>query len=102
MPRACPVEFSRSLLHSSEREPPRDKPVASGRYYLSACYSSEREASTGQARGIRTVMFEVLGIAANVKASTGQARGIRTVMFEVLGIAANVKPPRDKPVASER
>jgi hypothetical protein len=29
MPRACPVEFSRSLLFSWEREPPRPKAVAS-------------------------------------------------------------------------
>jgi hypothetical protein len=29
MPRACPVESSRLKLYSSERESPRDKPVAS-------------------------------------------------------------------------
>ena len=52
MPRACPVEVSRSLLCSFKREPPRDKPVASRPYFLSSWYSSDREDSTGQARGI--------------------------------------------------
>jgi hypothetical protein len=32
MPRARPVEFSRLLLFSAERESPRDEPVASSIY----------------------------------------------------------------------
>ena len=35
MPRACPVEYSRLLLNSCEREPPRRKAVASRRNFLS-------------------------------------------------------------------
>jgi hypothetical protein len=48
MPRACPVEFSRSMLHSYEREPPRDKPVASKRDFLRLAYSGNRDAPRGK------------------------------------------------------
>src|SRR5687768_13927521 len=52
MPRACPVEFSRLKLHSSERDPPRDKPVASDLARWKDWCSGHRENSTGQAHGI--------------------------------------------------
>ena len=59
MPRACPVESPRSLLFSWEREPPRDKPVAS------------------------SFVVGRLGVATSVRTATGQARGIFN--FELLG-----------------
>ena len=52
MPRACPVEFSRSLLFSWEREPPRLKAVASSFAGWQNPCIVQREDSTGQAPGI--------------------------------------------------
>ena len=47
MPRDCPVEFSRSLLFSWEREPPRGKPVASSFGWQNRC-SVQRKTPRGK------------------------------------------------------
>jgi hypothetical protein len=57
MPRACPVELHVRGYFSCEREPPRDKPVASRQNFFKLACSGYRENSTGQARGIQAEFF---------------------------------------------
>ena len=78
MPRACAVEGSRWLLrfapsHSSERESPRDKPVASfvARWLG---YSSERESPRRKAVASKSYIKRYIKAAAACRPNAARAR----------------------------
>jgi len=100
MPRACPVECSRLQLHSSEREGSTGQARGIQPHLLLVLYSREREGSTGQARGIQTHLLLVL-YSREREGSTGQARRIQPLVILVL-YSREREAPRDKPVASKQ
>jgi len=65
MPRACPVERSRSELISSERETPRDKPVASGDLSFRFCLAANVKLYGTSPWHLEILVLDLL--AANVK-----------------------------------